>query len=89
MSWIPWFYAAVAAITFSIGAVSAARAPRSEKVFAVGTLLMPVGFALWAYGYAPDGAHDNVAVIETGSACLLVGVILFILLTIRHSRAPK
>jgi dipeptide/tripeptide permease len=89
MSWIAIFYAVVAVLTFPVGAYNAVRAPRNEKIFAVGTLLMPLGFALLAYGYGPDFARTNFVVVETGNACLLIGAILFVLLLVRRGRAPK
>jgi hypothetical protein len=89
MTWIPWFYAFVAVVTFPVGVYSAMRAPRDEKVFAIGALLMPIGFALWAYGYGPDFAHTNFPVVESGSVCCLIGVIIIILLMIRRRRAPR
>jgi amino acid transporter len=88
-TWIPWFYAFVAVVTFPVGVYSAMRASRDEKVFAIGALLMPIGFALWAYGYGPDFAHTNFPVVESGSVCCLVGVILTVLLMIRRRRAPR
>ncbi|HEY5258704.1 MAG TPA: hypothetical protein VIJ12_10060 [Candidatus Baltobacteraceae bacterium] len=89
MTWIPWFYGLVAVLSFAVGIVNVTKARANEKIFAIGALLMPVGFALWAYGYRSGFAFRSATAVQIGTVCCLAGVILYAALTIRRNKASR
>lgn len=90
MSGMSWFYIVfyivVGAITAYMGLQTARAAGRNEKVFAFGTLFMPLGCLLWALGTDPI-AGRNISLAGTG--CFFIGAIMYVLMTIRRSRTPS